>query len=236
MHRTIRFFLVLPFRAVRSGWRLAATLLLVASLMFNIAVFAVQGLFAATAGALSAAGVTTAVVREAGATRSRQNVRRDIGRQTSQRVTRRLQRSTARSIASAAGEAIPFIGVGVIVGAVALEVKDACDTARDMAGLEAALIADGDPELAKEAAENAFDCTAMIREGLPGYDDLPTREAIWDTVRASPRQAWETARDADVAVADVDWSGWGTAAVTRAVGLLDRVGGSDPDKEPVIEE
>lgn len=232
MLRKMRFLLFLPFRAFRSVWHLIATLVLVASLMFNIAVFAVQGLYAATAGVLSAAGFTNSVVREAVATRSRQKVRREIGRETSQRVTRRLQRSAARSIGSAAGKAVPFIGVGVIAGAVALEVKDACDTARDMAGLEAALVAEGDPDEARLLAEQEFDC----REVLPSYDDLPTREAIWETVRASPRQAWEAARGAGVAVADVDWTGWGTGVVTRVVGLLDRGSGSEPDDEPGIEE
>lgn len=235
MFRTIRFLLYLPFRAFRFSWRLIVLLVLVASLMFNIAIFTVQGLYAAATGMLSAAGITTSVVRETVATRSKQRVRRQIGRETSQRVTRRLKRGAARSIGSAAGEAIPFIGAGVIAGALALEVKDACDTARDMAGLEAALMTEGDPDQAHQAAEDAFDCKAMIRDELPSYDNLPTREGLWATVRASPRRAYEEARKAGVAVVDVDWAGWGSRIGSWAFGWL-KSGGSPTLDEPLAEE
>lgn len=204
--RLLAFVLLFPVRVLRSAWHVIVPLLLVASLAFNIALFMVQGFYAATAGALSAAGFATVAAREAAEKAARQKAQRQIARETTRKVTRRVQRGAARSIGSAAGEAIPFLGVGVIAGALALEVDDACDTARDMAGLEAALALEGDPDLARRRAEDAFDCTAMIREELPGYDDLPTREDLWAEMRGAPRKAYEAARNTGIAVAELDWS------------------------------
>ncbi|MGC9418751.1 MAG: hypothetical protein ACP5EN_07220 [Rhodovulum sp.] len=203
--RTVLFF---PLRVGRAAWRVGLSLLLLGALAFNIALFTVSGFYAAVSGALSAAGIATPAVREATRKATRQKAQRRIVRTTSRNVTRRVQRGAARSIASAAGEAIPFAGAGVVAGALVLEVKDACATARDMVGLEAALGAEDDPEAARRAAEDAFDCTAMIREELPGYEDLPTREDLWARVRAAPGQAYEQARDAGIALTEWDWRAW----------------------------
>ncbi|TCP40542.1 hypothetical protein [Rhodovulum marinum] len=197
-----------PIWIARAAWRVIVPLFLAALLVFNVALFTVNGFYAAASSALSAAGIATPAVREATRKAARQKAQRRIVRTTSRNVTRRVQRGAARSIASAAGEAIPFVGAGVVAGALVLEVNDACATARDMAGLEAALGAGDDPEAARRAAEDAFDCTAMIREELPGYEDIPTREDLWEKARAAPGQAYEQARNAGIALSDIDWSGW----------------------------
>lgn len=220
MLRAIGRVVFLLFRILRSGLRLVVPLLLVASLMFNAALFTVQGLYAVAAGALSSVGVATSAVRAAVSTRSRQAARRQIGRKTSQRVRRRVQRGAARSIGSAAGEAIPFIGVGVIAGGLALEVNDMCNTARDMAGLQAALAADDDPELAQQKAKNAFDRQEMIREELPGYSDLPTREVLWAAILESPAAAWNKAKKnvpdlSDFSESDASWLSWVTGLACK---------------------
>ncbi|PWE32493.1 hypothetical protein DDZ14_10560 [Maritimibacter sp. 55A14] len=230
MLRVIWRVVILPFRVVRRGWLFLVSLLIVASVALNIALLAFQGLYIAAAGVLNSAGIVTPAIRQVSANLSRQKVGRQMVRKTRRRVTRRLQRGAARSIGSAAGEAIPFIGVGVIAGALALDVKDACDTARDMVGLEAAIAAENDPEIARQNAEAAFDCKEMIRE------DLPDSDALWAAVRASPRKAWEAARDAGVSVAEVDWTGKGTSMLTWVIGLRDRVFGSDPTDEPAAQE
>ncbi|MDZ7710353.1 MAG: hypothetical protein U5K36_10010 [Roseovarius sp.] len=123
------------------------------------------------------------------------NAKRKIAQKTARTVTRRMGRGAARNIGSAAGEAIPFIGIGVIVGGLALEVSDMCNTARDMAGLQAALAADGDPELAQQKAKNAFDCKAMIREELPRLLRCSlTRADFVAAIRESPAAAWNGAK------------------------------------------
>jgi len=183
-------------------------LVLLASLAFNIAVMTVSGVYTAASTALSAAGVTTAAMRETREKAVRKKTQTRIARQTTQRVKRRVQRGAARSIGSAAGEAIPVVGAGVIAGVLALEVNDACATARDMAGLEAALVSDGDPEDARREAEDSFDCTEMIREELPDYNDLPTREEIWAEMRQAPADTYEAARHVGEALAEIDWRSW----------------------------
>ena len=155
------------------------------------------------------------LTREAGALRKSRNATRKIARKTTRTVTRRMGRGAARSIGSAAGEAIPFIGIGVIVGGLALEVKDMCNTARDMAGLQAALAAEDDPELARQSAVDAFDCKAMIREELPGYTDLPSRETLWADIRERPAAALNGAKRympdlPDLSESAASWLSWVT--------------------------
>ena len=177
-------------RAFRRSARLLAVIALVASIALNLSMLTVSGVYATASAALSGVGVTTVAARELVARRAT----RKIGRNAARTVTRRMRRGAARSIGSAAGEAIPFIGLGVIIGGLALEVRDICKTARDMAGLEAALASEDDPELAQQEAKDAFDCKAMIREELPGYTDLPTREVLWAKIRESPAETWNGAK------------------------------------------
>ncbi|MGR3760792.1 hypothetical protein ACUXV3_11775 [Roseobacteraceae bacterium NS-SX3] len=205
--RTIYWSITLPFRLIRRFWSLLAVTVLVASLAFNMALLTMTGVYTAASSALSALGVTTVAAREAAERAGRKKATRRIAREAAEKVTRRMQRGAARNIASAAGEAIPVAGVAVIAGALALEVKDACDTAADMAGLEAALAADGNADAARQAAIESFDCVAMIREELPGYEDLPAAADIWESVRTAPAAAFEAARNAGVQVAGVDWTG-----------------------------
>lgn len=220
----LRLFLALP----RFVLRHAAWLLLAVSLSFSAMLLTVSSVYTAASAALSAVGVTTVAAREAAAKATRAQAQRRVARQTTQRVTRRVQRSAARNIGSAAGEAIPVIGVGVIAGALALEVRDACATAQEMAGLEAALMTEGDPDEARQRAEEAFDCTAMIRAELPGYEDLPTREDLWAQVRTAPETAYDAARDAGVALAEIDWPKWAGAVVRWTADRLDVTGGPAP--------
>lgn len=160
--------------------------LLVLSLSLTVLSLTVSGVQVALSGALSAAGVTTLAAREAAAAQTRRMAARRVTQETSQRVSRRVARGVARNSASVFAEAVPVLGVAVIAGALAYEVKDACDTARDMAGLAAAAGTDGDPEAAFAAASAAFDCTDVIAEAAT----LPDRDAIWRTMSAGPGQAW----------------------------------------------
>ena len=51
---------------------------------------------------------------------------------TTDRISKRAVITSSRSIGSMAGEAIPYLGTAVIVGVTTLELKDLCDTLRDM--------------------------------------------------------------------------------------------------------
>jgi hypothetical protein len=203
---TVLSLLSFPFRLIRRFATLFAVLALMASLTFNVAVLTVSGVYAAASTALNAVGLTTVAAREVGAqlAQQRQATARTV-RATTAKVKRRVQRGAARNIASVAGEAVPVVGVAVIAGALAMEVRDACDTARDMAALEAALLTDGDPEAASAAATAQFDCAAMIRAELPGYETLPTPQEIWQKAASAPATAYNEARAFGVELAALDW-------------------------------
>jgi len=196
-------------------------MLFVAGIALNVATLTISGLYTAASGALSAIGMSTVAARVAGEKLAQRRATQKIGRITAKKVSRRVQIGAARNITSVAGEAIPFVGIAVIAGALSLEVKDACDTAADMAGLEAALAAETDPATASQDAIEAFDCPAMIREQLPDYEDLPSKEDLWASVRNAPKQAYEAAKQAGISLADVDWSGKAWSALSQSQSALE---------------
>ncbi len=115
---------------------------------------------------------------------------RRMAREITEGVARRARARAIRNSASVFGESIPFLGVAVITASLALEIKDACDTAQDMRAMQAALEADGDPVLARERAERQFDCVQEFGDQVR----IPTRAEIWDAIVNSPSQVWDTAR------------------------------------------
>jgi hypothetical protein len=107
-------------------------------------------------------------------------------------------------VAATFGESIPVIGVGVVVAATAWELKDACDTMKDLHELEVAL----DPAKAKDASVQEV-CGLRV----------PSKEEIWEKVKSSPGAAWQMAKDAmpelpempDFAmptIPEIDWKFW----------------------------
>jgi hypothetical protein len=196
-------------------------LLFVAGLVLNVATLTISGLYTAASGALSAIGISTVAAREAGEKLAQRRATQKIGRETARKVSRRVQRGAARNISSVAAEAIPFVGIAVIVGALSLEVKDACDTAADMAGLEAALAAEINHAAARQDAIKAFDCPAMIRGQLPDYEDLPSKEELWVSVQNTPQEAYKAARQAGISLAEVDWSGKAWSALDQSQHALE---------------
>lgn len=223
--------LTFPFRLIRRFATFFAVLALVAALAFNVATLTVTGVYAAASTALNAMGISTVAAREAGEKLAQRKAARKIGRETAEKVSRRVQRGAARNIASVGGEAIPVIGIAVIAGALALEVQDACDTAADMAGLEAALAAETDPDAARAAAIAGFDCPAMIREQIPDYEDLPSGTDIWASMKSAPSAAYEKAKDAGVSLAELDWSGKAGDVADWITGWLGYIGDYLTDEE-----
>lgn len=141
---------------------------------------------------------------------------------TAERISRRAAVTSAREIGSMAGEAIPYLGIAVIVGATALELKDLCDNLKDMSELRRAF----DPD-ATESDEQQTVCAQRV----------PTREELWEIAKASPGNAWERARNAvptleevkDYELPDIDWSGFllrvGEIAASTADGAKSGAGG-----------
>lgn len=50
----------------------------------------------------------------------------------SSKVSKRTARGALRNVATMPAEVLPFIGVGVVVGITALEIKEACETMKDL--------------------------------------------------------------------------------------------------------
>ncbi len=93
---------------------------------------------------------------------------------TSERVTRRITRGAIRNTGSVFGEALPLIGITVIVAATTWELKDACDTMDDLYQLDIAF-----------NPENAVPADRSEVCGLK----VPTKEEIWQTVKGQPRRS-----------------------------------------------
>lgn len=207
-------------RAIRFTSKSIFTLVLLASIALNIATVTISGVYTAISSAASAVGFTTVAATEASEKVAARKASREVVRKTSKRVSSRVVKSGARNVATSFGEAIPLVGVAVIAGGLALEVQDACDTARDMAGLEGALDNPDDPKAGQRQAMEEFDCTELI----PEAGDLPTTEEIWAGMLAAPGKAWAFASNYISDLPDVDLSGWPERALISAGERLEDIG------------
>jgi hypothetical protein len=96
----------------------------------------------------------------------------------SSRVETRTAKLAATDLSATFGQAIPWIGIGVIVGATAYDLKTSCDTMRDMRALEVAF----NPEAASDPSVEEV-CGLKV----------PTKEEVWEKIKASPGDAWNSA-------------------------------------------
>ena len=120
----------------------------------------------------------------------------------------RLVVSVGRSIVTAPGKALPYAGIPIVIGLTAWEIKDLCDTIRDMneiqqatgeleAGAEGEPIDCTRPDLAigravakmESDSRKAWDVYKTYVPDLPGWEDIPDswREAWRRTVPDSLR-------------------------------------------------
>ena len=124
----------------------------------------------------------------------------------------RLIRSASRSVATAPAKALPYAGALVVAGLTAMEIKELCETMRDMDRIKR-VIDDPDTETESEpavcpvpvpsqqqlleriegSAEKAWGESKKYVPDLPGWDDVPDswREALQKTVPAILRDTWE---------------------------------------------
>lgn len=100
---------------------------------------------------------------------------------TSDRMSRRAKKTAAREVASMGGEALPWVGAAVIVSATALEIKDLCDTLKDMRDLKTAF----DPK-SKPNPEETTVCTMQV----------PSKEDLVASIKNSPQASWNAAKSA----------------------------------------
>ena len=86
---------------------------------------------------------------------------------TTSGVKRRAAKTAAKSVSAMAFEAAPLIGTTAIVGITALELRDLCETAKDMDALNRAL----NPDEATDVDQTSV-CSIAV----------PTREELQETV------------------------------------------------------
>lgn len=180
--------------------RLAVLGLVLALLALNVATLTVASVNAAVTGALTA---VTGLQTVAGSLRTEktalaqktarlgkkatrlenaaraQAAARARSRAIVTRVQRRIALGATRNVGSVAAESLPMAGIAVILGITALELKEACDTTRD---LEALAVELGDPA---PPADSATVC------GLA----LPTRDAIRQAISDDTVAIWQSARN-----------------------------------------
>lgn len=194
-------------RSVGGIWSALMILLMLGSLALSVTMTLLPAVFATVAGVVEGvSGLTSvatraqrreaALVRDLGVARSRaDNLARELGARTvtyrgekvamraavkdaSTRVARRTSIAAGRNIAATVGEAIPFWGIAVVVGATAWELKDACDLMGEMHELDLAF----NPE---DAVTDTEVCGLRV----------PSRAEIWQEVKASPGAIKDRMRD-----------------------------------------
>ena len=101
--------------------------------------------------------------------------------ETADRISKRAAKTAAREVASMPAEAIPTLGVAVIVGITALEINDLCDTIKDMTALKRAF----NPDL-RTSSDELEVCSIKV----------PPKEEILSKMKASPKKAWEATKEA----------------------------------------
>lgn len=181
-------------------------LALIASVGLNIATVTVQSVAVAVSSLVGAVAGVSAVLPEFRTVRHKTEKKLLVYavRSTSERIAKRTAVGATRNIAATFGEAVPTIGIGVIAGVTALELKDACDTMMDLHELDVAL----DPSSANDPDVSEV-CGMRV----------PTKEEIWTKVKVSPGAAWQMAKDAlpDLPemlewtipeMPEIDWTFW----------------------------
>ncbi len=136
---------------------------------------------------------------------------------TAERVKRRTVFASSRNIGSMAGEALPVVGVGVIVAATAWELSDACALMGEMRALDAAFNPD-DP---------------VTDDEICGMKP-PTRAELWASIKASPGAAWEKAQGMYDGLPEVSLSGSYDWIIASLAGLWNTMFGDDPDPEEAL--
>ncbi|TXI05892.1 MAG: hypothetical protein E6Q73_01245 [Pseudorhodobacter sp.] len=126
----------------------------------------------------------------AGAKIAEDRVRKAVAA-TSRKVSARLATAAKREVTTAAGEAIPGWGVGVIVAATTLELADLCYTIVDMRELEAIY----SPEI--KASDDELTICAM---------KVPSKKELLEAAVSAPGKAWDAAVGMMPDLDRVDWS------------------------------
>lgn len=119
---------------------------------------------------------------------------------TTRRVSTRTVKLATADLSATVGQAIPWIGIAVVVAATAYDLDMSCETMKDMKALDLAMNPSAD-----EGADVDTVCGMVV----------PTKEEVWEAVKASPGAAWDAAAsvltglpDMMPSMPEVDWTPW----------------------------
>jgi hypothetical protein len=169
--------------------RTITIILFISSIFLNVGMLAstfiaatVSGIFSSLTG-FDSALERTAKSREQSAPKKQ----RIAAKKFSNRIRLRAVNGAARDLGAMFGEAIPYLGVIAIVGATTWDLKDACDTLKDIKELE-----------------SAFGSASGVEEDLTTVcgQAVPTKGEVWASVRSSPERAWVMAKEQMPALPD----------------------------------
>ena len=122
---------------------------------------------------------------------------KDAVSDTADRVSTRTAIAASRSASSVVAESIPYLGIAAILGVAAWDIKDSCQTMKDLHELDLAF--NPDKEIDAEAAEIC---------GLK----LPKREDIWASVKLNAAESWRQAGDYVSDLPEFEWPSLSTLA------------------------
>ncbi|MBC7153072.1 MAG: hypothetical protein H5U19_00315 [Rhodobacteraceae bacterium] len=178
-----------PIRLIMRLGKLTLALTIVGLLVLNMATLVSTTIFNALSGVVEAIGPRTvrmaSSARQSVTYRGKKILVKEAVKDTSRRVESRVTKSTARNLASMGGEALPYVGVGVIVAATAWEIKDACSLLREMNELSVAF----DPDA-------AVDTTKVCGQRVP------TKDEVIASIKASPGNVWASTKETYHGLAD----------------------------------
>ena len=112
---------------------------------------------------------------------------------TNGRIARRTVAAAARNSSSIVAQSIPYLGIAVVLGITAYDLKDSCDTTRDLHALDVAI----DP-----SKEFGADETAVC--GLR----VPTKDEVWEDVKSGSFDAWQDAGQYLPALPEYELPSW----------------------------
>jgi hypothetical protein len=129
--------------------RVIFVLITVFSLASNIAILASTSFFTMATGAFSVLTSIPSVASRIHPKNTMVNFKgkntrvADAVNSTTNSIKKRAVKTASRSVSSMAVEAIPYAGIAAIIGVTAWELKDLCETVKDMEALNQALNPDG---------------------------------------------------------------------------------------------
>lgn len=133
-----------------------------------------------------ATGLQTASAKQRKVVRSLQKENRQlqkvrtVARTAAERTVKRSVKLAKRSVATLAAKALPVAGAAVSAGVTAWEIKDLCETIKDMNSIRREI------DLSEATADSESTVCSMR---------VPTVERILSQIEISPQKAWEESKN-----------------------------------------